>query len=428
MRRLLPFLLILMMVSLSFGFQAEISLEDPLETESYIIQINDSTYQEEQLEDLGVEIEYSYDIIDGLSIEIPEQMVSEVEELGFVTDMQEDHETFLPVMEGEEDDVSREGFEQDTEKVIAILDTGIDDEHVDLQNQVVDHRDFTGDGVEDVEGHGTHVAGIAAGTGEGDSRFTGVSPESELMNVKVLRDDGQGMMSDAIRGIGYSVENNADIIVLSLGAEADCGGRDPMTRAVGNAVEEGVPVVVAAGNLGPDRSTVANPGCSPDALTVGASSNGDVASFSSRGPTSDNRVKPDLVAPGVNIVSANAGSNSGYIYKSGTSMAAPYIGGGIAVMMENYDRDPQEYYTALTETSYSLELDENIQGSGRVNLSAAIDYLEDKEDSSNSGMDEQIPPRPGGTVESQSEDIDRSLKGDLTRIYERIKSFFNNIF
>jgi len=378
----------------------------PVEFEKYILMIDRERYQPSQLRDVGADIRYEYSIIDGVAVEVPVHAEASLENLDFVESVEPDLVTSLPTLDGSSSEGSGESYDGGDGLVISVLDTGIDDSHLDLQGQVVDHRDFTGSGPEDRHGHGTHVAGIASGTGEADSRYTGVAPETGLMNVKVLNDDGSGRVSDAIQGIDYSVENNADVIVMSLGVQTECDGSDPLSQAADNAVEQGVPTIVSAGNEGPDSQTITAPGCGHQVFTVGASGSDSVASFSSRGATDDGRIKPNLVAPGVNIFAAEAGTESDYVSKSGTSMSAPYVAGAVALLANENESDPDEYFDVLSRTAYSLDEDENSQGSGQINISAAlIEHSEETHsDGDDAGEEDSVADEDEGRESAEEQD------------------------
>lgn len=185
--------------------------------------------------------------------------------------------------------------------VVAVLDTGVDGTHPDLAGQVVAERNFSSsaDAVDRL-GHGTHVASTVAGTGAAsDGRFRGVAPEAKLIAGKVLDDSGTGQMSDVIAGMEWAVEQGADVVNLSLSAEPT-DGQDPASLAVNRLTEEsGALFVTSAGNVGPDRETVATPATADAALAVGAVDGDDIlASFSSRGPRlTDGAIKPEITAP-----------------------------------------------------------------------------------------------------------------------------------
>jgi subtilisin family serine protease len=314
---------------------------------------------------------------------------------------------------------------------IAVLDTGVDPTHPDLDDldfgswnplplgapKVVEARDFNGGGcapiVADGHGHGTHVAGIATGTGEGtaladdNGRYAGIAPGAELAVGKVLTDAGAGINSDLIAAMEWaampdspdptSCSVGADIVNLSLGSEARPGrlnsdsDMDMVSLVLnGLAVQYGTLFVVAAGNSGPYIGSVLEaPGSAAQALSVAAAAkdwdvnhddtlSGDtcagwqhppgtnedddcsggvgtqppsVASFSSRGPSGDVWLRPDIVAPGYNIVSAqsttgvalaqndlsrNTRADPLYATATGTSMAAPAAAGSAALVLDAY--------------------------------------------------------------------------------------------
>jgi subtilisin family serine protease len=290
---------------------------------------------------------------------------------------------------------------------IAIIDTGVDYTHPDLGScttaeflgdscsKVAGGYDFVNgdeDPIDD-QGHGTHVAGIAAGNGT----IKGVAQNARIMAVKVLDSSGSGSESDVIAGIEYAVDPNQDgdysdrvnIISMSLGGSGDPD--DELSNAVDTAVEKGVVVVVAAGNSGPSAETVGSPGCAREALTVGAMCkpnqvgndsycNEAIAYFSSRGPTSTGGIKPDVVAPGVKICSALWGEadednlcfDEEHVKYSGTSMATPHVAGAAALLLQAHPEwSPQEVKSALMATAEDLGFEANTQGTGKIDAMRA---------------------------------------------------------
>jgi serine protease AprX len=199
-------------------------------------------------------------------------------------------------------------------------------------------------------GHGTHVASIAVGDGVGPgpiaSLMQGVAPGADLSAVKVVDNTGNGDDSLEVQGIQWcAARAKVDVISLSLGSDLPSDGLDAISQAVDAATAGGKIVVAAAGNSGDVPSSITAPGSAKTAITVGAvadwsapssypyASDGPyLAAFSSRGPTVDDRIKPDIVAPGVTIGAAKAGSTSTYAVKSGTSMATPYVA-GVALLL-----------------------------------------------------------------------------------------------
>jgi serine protease AprX len=259
--------------------------------------------------------------------------------------------------------------------VVAVLDSGIA-AHKALAGRVIANVSMiAGDTSDDVFGHGTHVAGIITGSGSAAAGVTseytgGIAPGAQLVNVKVLGDDGVGMTSDVIAGIDWVIANKAlyhiRIINLSLGhVVTEPSLTDPLCQAVERAYEAGLIVVAAAGNAGkladgtPVLGGIASPGNSPFALTVGtintwgtvSRADDTVATYSSRGPTRyDMAVKPDLAAPGNKIISLEATNsylaaayptehiagtgNNAYYRMSGTSMSTPMVSGGAALLLQ----------------------------------------------------------------------------------------------
>ncbi|MBS3986217.1 MAG: S8 family serine peptidase [Selenomonadales bacterium] len=230
--------------------------------------------------------------------------------------------------------------------VIAILDTGIHAGHVDLDGgKVIGWFDAINGRTTayDDQGHGTHVAGIAAGTGEGNNVDIGVAPGAALVGIKVLNQHGSGTTTQIINGVNWMINNrttfNIRIGNMSLGSSGSSDGTDSLSQAVNNAVNNGITMVVAAGNSGPAVRTIGSPAAAANAITVGAlHAPGDrgwaLAAFSSRGPTADNRIKPNITAPGANINAPSHTSSTGYVSQSGTSMAAPFIAGVIGLMLD----------------------------------------------------------------------------------------------
>jgi serine protease AprX len=232
------------------------------------------------------------------------------------------------------------------DNTIAVIDTGIDAAHVDLQNKVIGWYDATSLAKTtpyDDNGHGTHVSGIAAGLGVGNVAYKGVAPGASLVGVKVLDKNGSGYTSDVIEGIDWAIANKdkygIKVINMSLGSAGSSDGKDASSLAVNRAVDAGIVTAVAAGNSGPASKTVGSPGAAAKALTVGAMADPteggfNLAWFSSRGTTADGRVKPDIAAPGFNIMAPRANSGAGYVSYSGTSMATPFVAGVASLILD----------------------------------------------------------------------------------------------
>jgi subtilisin family serine protease len=189
-------------------------------------------------------------------------------------------------------------------------------------------------------------------------------------------------MSEVMAGLEWAVEQGVQVINLSLGGLGPCDGTDALSTTCDAAVDRGVLVCVASGNYGPGASTIGPPGCARKVLTVGACTKEDaIASFSGRGPTSDGRIKPDILVPGVDIVSCRAHDTSLgdpvdalYTTSSGTSMAAPHATGICALLLEAFPNlTPAELKARVMDTALNLGLDSNTQGSGRADAFQAYE-------------------------------------------------------
>ncbi|MHB0856006.1 MAG: S8 family peptidase [Anaerolineae bacterium] len=265
---------------------------------------------------------------------------------------------------------------------IAVVDTGIDPNHPDFAGHIGGMADFTGQGPADGHGHGTHCASIAAGSGAAsEGAYRGVAPKATIYAAKVLRNSGDGMMSDVMAGVEWAVDQAVQVISLSLGGPGPCDGSDALSETCDAAVAAGIVVCVAAGNDGPHPYTVGSPGCARSVITIGAASDLDrIANFSSRGPTSDGRRKPDVVFPGVDIIAGRAnGTAMGTIYDdyyvaaSGTSMATPHAAGVAALLLQAQPTlTPEEVKSRFMAGAVDLRTDVNAQGAGRVDAYLAL--------------------------------------------------------
>jgi len=288
----------------------------------------------------------------------------------------------------------------------AVVDTGIYP-HEDLIkpiNRILAFKDFVGRKSKpyDDNGHGTHVAGdIAANGHSSQGKYKAPAYESNLVGVKVLNKYGSGNLSTIISGIEWCIENKDTygirIICLSLGAEAQSSYKDDiLCEAVEKAWKSGIVVCAAAGNDGPALSTIDSPGIDPLIITVGAAgdentpdrSNDIIAPFSSRGPTKvDNLPKPDVICPGVNIISLRSpGSYSDktskssrvdnyYTNMSGTSMATPLCCSCIALLLQkNPSLTPDQVKEIITGSAEDIGYDRNAQGYGYIDIEGIFHF------------------------------------------------------
>uniref|UniRef100_UPI0028DCCFA1 S8 family serine peptidase n=1 Tax=Streptomyces stackebrandtii TaxID=3051177 RepID=UPI0028DCCFA1 len=264
---------------------------------------------------------------------------------------------------------------------VAVLDTGADLAHPDLGGRVAETRSFIeGQEVADRNGHGTHVASTVGGSGAGsDGKEKGVAPGATLAVGKVLSDEGSGSESQIIAGMEWAAKDiDAKIVSMSLGSREPSDGTDPMAQAVNTlTAETGALFVIAAGNSGYPGS-IGSPGAADSALTVGAVDSADEAAyFTSQGPRyGDQALKPDLSAPGVDILAARSQLVAGsglYTSMSGTSMATPHIAGVAALLAEKHpDWTGAQLKNALMSSSKTLDASAYALGAGRVDVAAAI--------------------------------------------------------
>ncbi len=303
--------------------------------------------------------------------------------------------------------------------IIAILDTGVDGTHPDLEDKIVQEKSFvmtelgyiSDEDPDDFLGHGTGVAGTAAGTGKASNGlYMGIAPGARLWNVKVLNAFGGGRDAGIIAGIDYATlgpnnrrdSSDPDVINLSLGG---FGGPDELTSlAVDAAVSKGVVVSVSAGNEGPFYTSIGAPGAALHAITVGATKlNGELSKFSSRGYNLGGNPDPDIVAPGQNIISPLSaesflgqskaivtpskhirGSGGNYVSLSGTSLSSPVVAGTCALLLEAFpilnEIGPIALRIALMSTAnntyYINNSNPNLVGAGILDVAHAVDFLE----------------------------------------------------
>jgi subtilisin family serine protease len=259
---------------------------------------------------------------------------------------------------------------------VAVLDTGVDPAHPDLRRRVAASRGFVDDqSTRDTNGHGTHVAATIAG---GDERYRGIAPDARLIIGKVCHAGGCPE-SAILAGMRWAVESGAKIVNLSLGGP-DAQGADLLEQAVDQlSARYGTLFVVAAGNDGGyGEQTVSSPASADAALAVGAVDRSDaVAGFSARGPrVGDSAIKPEIVAPGVDVVAARSRLAAGtgrHAALSGTSMATPHVAGAAALLAQRHPGwSGRQLKSALMGTAHPLAENVYDQGAGRVDADRAL--------------------------------------------------------
>ena len=262
---------------------------------------------------------------------------------------------------------------------VAVLDTGIA-LHPDFDRRIIGFKDFVNkrNKILDDWRHGTHVSGILGGSGKILSgKYAGMAPGAKLLVGKVLDHTGNGSIDHVLEGIDWllAIHRRAGlkIVNISVGAQptVDPAQASRLTEAVEALWNEGLTVVVSAGNYGPGRGTVSVPGTSRKVITVGAAQGYNLIgggkgarkwNYSGRGPTKACVVKPDLIAPGTDISSCNGDYinrwQKPYIMKSGTSMATPVVSGAIACLLSKYPD--------MTNVEVKLRLRESCMGAGSM--------------------------------------------------------------
>ena len=287
---------------------------------------------------------------------------------------------------------------------VAVIDTGISSMN-DFAGRVVHGPDLSGEGTTvDTYGHGTVMAGVIGGSGADSvtrvgGSYTGVAPRAKLVSVKVAGRNGAVDVSTILQAMhwvsAYAPQYNIRVLNLSWGTKsAQHHTLDPLNYAVQRLWQQGIVVVVAAGNSGPNRGTVTKPGDDPMVLTVGAfddkqnldSADDSLSAWSSRGPTAAGVSKPDVIAPGRSLVAARSYGSKvevenpkalvtpSYIKGSGTSEAAAVVSGLAALMVAaNPSLTPDQVKNQLAATASPITgIGSDAQGAGRVRLGAAL--------------------------------------------------------
>lgn len=295
---------------------------------------------------------------------------------------------------------------------VAIVDTGImgHTDFVSNGNRIVAFKDVIHGRIDmyDDNGHGTHVAGIIGGNGTAsEGKYMGIAPKCNLIGIKALNYKGNGNVSDVLMAFDWIKENrkkyNIRIVNISVGStsEDNMSETSNLVLGVDDLWDSGLIVVVAAGNNGPGAHTISMPGISRKVITVGASDDNvsvevfgtKTIDYSGRGPTNSCVKKPDVVAPGSNIVSCcppkydNRSANRGmlfarpkndfyggmYAVKSGTSMATPLVTGAMALLLSAYpDMTNREAKIRIKNSSTDLGLLHQQQGWGLLNIEKLI--------------------------------------------------------
>ncbi|MFA0823133.1 MAG: disaggregatase related repeat-containing protein [Methanomethylovorans sp.] len=360
----------------------------------------------ESLESQGGEIKYEYTIVNAVAAELPQKAIDALSKNPNVDFIEPDYEIHIMEADGQiqADEIpwgiarinainaQSAGFTGKGIKV-AVLDTGIDYTHPDLKVNYIGGYDFVNvdNYPMDDHGHGTHVAGTIAALNNGVG-VIGAAPQAQLYAVKVIGSSGSASYSNLIAGIEWAVNNNADIITMSLGGTVSSS---TLREACDNAYSKGIVLVGAAGNSG---SNVVYPAAYDSVIAVSA-----IDTTNTRASWSCYGSEIELAAPGVNIKSTALGGS--YEYMNGTSMATPHVTGTVASLLsskvtatsydlnKNGEWDPAEIRSRLQSTATDLGASgkDDYYGYGLVNAYAAIKDLVPIDDNlpiANAGADQ----------------------------------------
>jgi serine protease AprX len=388
---------------------------------------------------LGGRVTRQLPIVDGFAAEVPAAALTELERSPAVVALWRDGRVAMADDDDDFDDVTlydalpadtvwREAIglraverRYDGEDVaVAVVDTGVAPA-ADLSDNVEARVEFTpgNDGI-DRFGHGTHIAGIIAGDGSSSrGKWRGVATDADLVSIKVAGPDGTTDVSVVLAALQWVAANKdrfgIRVLNLSFGTDATRSYlTDPLNYAVERVWRSGILVVTAAGNGGPATGSISKPGDDPFVLTVGAAdvrgtidrADDEVAPFSSRGPTADAIAKPDLVAPGISIVSVRARDSAAdldrpdarvdraYFKGSGTSQAGAIVSGIAALLFDAAPRlTPDEAKAALVATSSGLEGQPGA-GHGLVDAARAVEAVRTRA-YANAGINGPYAPATG---------------------------------
>ena len=272
---------------------------------------------------------------------------------------------------------------------IAIVDTGLFP-HPDYRSRITGWYDalYQKPAPYDDNGHGSHVAGIAAGAGTfSHGKYKGIAPQANLIGVKVLNSKGNGTIHDIMNGLQWILKNQERLKIRIVNISIGTNDRhaypedSAFVRKVNQLWDAGIIVVAAAGNQGPDPQTISAPGNSRKIITVGSydfAERTDVipSSHSGAGPTFSCIKKPDVVAPGSHIISCcppDKTNGSLYSKKSGTSMSTPIVSGAAALVLSyNKALSNDDFKKLLCKSADDAGLDYYTQGCGRLNISKML--------------------------------------------------------
>ncbi|MCA1031228.1 S8 family peptidase [Bacillus timonensis] len=341
-------------------------------TKEYLIgfQTKVSQANVDQLQKLGGDVKHRYKYMNVVHVALPEQAVNALSKNPNIAFIEENvkYEAIgqttpwgVPHIKA---DVVQSTGTTGTGVKVAILDTGIDASHEDLN--VVGGASFVAaepNALVDGHSHGTHVAGTVAAVNN-SLGVVGVAPNVDLYAVKVLDSNGSGSLSDIAKGIEWSIDNNMDVINMSLGGSS---GSTTLKQACDNAYNSGIVVIAAAGNSGSFfwLNTIGYPAKYSSVIAVGAvDSTNKRASFSSVGN------ELEVMAPGVSILSTVPGNR--YDTFNGTSMASPHVAGAAALILAKHPTLTNVQVRDRLKNTATYLGDPFYYGNGVINVEKAI--------------------------------------------------------
>ncbi|WP_082232465.1 S8 family peptidase [Halobacillus massiliensis] len=362
-------LIFILTLALTAAFGGMVSADSKESRSDYLIKFKGDAVTA-SVQSLGGDVDHQYKYMNVVKANLPEQAVKALKNNPNVEYVEKDHkakalaQTSPPGISQINADVVQNTGNTGNGVKVAVLDSGIESGHEDLN--VAGGASFVSsepDPFDDLNGHGTHVAGTIAAV-DNNVGVLGVAPDVDLYAVKVLNGEGSGAYSEIAAGIEWAIANDMDVINMSLGGSV---GSAALKEAVDNAYHNGVLVVAAAGNSGKfgPFNTIGYPAKYETAMAVGAvDSSNQVASFSSRGN------ELEVMAPGVDILSSVPEND--YASFNGTSMAAPHVAGAAALVLADDDSlSNQDVRDRLNETATPLG-DSFDYGNGLVNVEAAV--------------------------------------------------------
>ncbi|MBO5810689.1 MAG: S8 family peptidase [Bacteroidales bacterium] len=357
--------------------------------------------------------------------------------------------------------------------LVAIIDSGVNYNHVDLADHMWDGgAQFPHHGYDTYEddndpmdefGHGTHCAGTICGDGTSGTK-TGMAPNATLMCIKCVSNEGMGGAADINNGMEWAIEHHADVLSMSLGIPlSSIADRTMLRRTSVTALELGVVAAVAVGNEGnnelfyPTPDNVRVPGSCPPpwihpdqesnsgelscVVAIGAVDYSDAtAYFSSHGPVTWTAtefgdyayqpgiglIRPDVCAPGVDIVSLDYTTTDGFTKMSGTSMATPCVAGVMALMLDkNPELTPADISRILETTAHKISPNKNnYTGSGRIDALAAINAIEcgNMKYISHAIIDKENGNNNGNLNANEQTDLHVTIKNDSDESYDNVKA------